>query len=83
MSVTFELIEQTDDHRKETSMAKFFAGDTLIMAVDLANRIHGGFGGDTDYPVERYMRDAYTWIAAQGTNEVHKVIVSRELLKDR
>jgi len=74
------LSGQTYEHRKETSMAKYFAGDTLIAAVDLANRIHGGFGGDTDYPVERYLRDAYTWIAAQGTNDVQKLIISREIL---
>jgi len=75
------MADRVADHRRETSMAKFFAGDTLIMAVDLANRIHGGFGGMTEYPVERYLRDAYTWIAAQGTNEVQKLIVSREILK--
>jgi len=74
------LSGQTDEHRKETSMAKYFAGDTLIAAVDLANRIHGGFGGDTDFPVERYLRDAYTWIAAQGVNDVQKLIVAREIL---
>ena len=76
------MSERTDDHRKQTSMAKFFCGDTLIAAVDLASRIYGGFGGDMDYPVERYLRDAYTWIAAQGTNDVQKLIVSREILKD-
>jgi len=76
------LSDRTDNHRKQTSMAKYFAGDTLIIAVDLANRIHGGFGGETDYPVERYLRDAYTWIAAQGTNDVQKLIISREILED-
>lgn len=76
------LSVRTDQHRKQTSMAKFFAGETLIAAVDLANRIHGGFGGGTEYPVERYLRDAYSWIAAQGTNEVQKLIVSQEIFKD-
>ena len=75
------MSHQTDQHFKETSMAKFYAGDTLIAAVDLANRIYGGYGSDVDFPVERYLRDAYTWIAAQGTNEIQKLIISREILK--
>jgi alkylation response protein AidB-like acyl-CoA dehydrogenase len=75
------MSHHTENHQKETSMAKYYAGDTLIAAVDLANRIYGGYGSDVDYPVERYLRDAYTWIAAQGTNEVQKLIVSREILK--
>jgi len=75
------LSDRTDSHRKETSMAKYFAGDTLIAAVDLANRIYGGYGSDVDYPVERYLRDAYTWIAAQGTAEIQKLTIAREILK--
>ena len=39
------------------------------------------YGSDVDFPVERYLRDAYTWIAAQGTNEIQKLIISREILK--
>lgn len=66
-------------HRKETSMAKMYSGQVLIKAVDLANRVLGGFGSMKDYPVERYLRDAYTWIAAQGTMEVQKLIISRDL----
>ena len=74
------LSEQTHLHRKETSMAKFFAADTLVKAVDLANRVLGGFGSDVRYDAERYLRDAYSWIAAQGTHEVQKVIAGREIL---
>ena len=70
-------------HRKETSMAKLYAGEVLVKAADLANRIHGGFGANAAYPVERYLRDAYTWVAAQGTREVHKLIISQEIFQDR
>lgn len=66
-------------HRKQTSMAKFFAGQTMIKAVDLANRVLGGYGSDSAFPAERYLRDAYAWIAAQGTAEVQRLIISREL----
>lgn len=66
-------------HRKETSMAKYYAGDVLLKAVDLAARVHGGFAGDEEYPVQRFLRDAYTWVAAQGTTEVQKLVVAREI----
>jgi len=69
-------------HRKETSMAKLACAEALLKSVDLAVRIHAGYAGDKDFPVpvERYLRDAYSWIAAQGTLEVQKLIIARELL---
>ena len=76
-----KMEEKKIEHRKETSMAKYYSGNVLIKAVDLANRVLAGYGSDTQYPVERYLRDAYTWIAAQGTSEVQKLVISRELLK--
>jgi len=70
-------------HRRETSMAKLATANALINSVDLAVRIHAGYGGDKEFktPVERYLRDAYSWIAAQGTPEVQKLVISRELFK--
>lgn len=76
-----KMEEKKVDHRKETSMAKYYSGNVLIKAVDLANRVLAGYGSDTSYPAERYLRDAYTWIAAQGTSEVQKLVISRDLLK--
>lgn len=69
-------------HRKETSMAKLACAEALLKSVDLAVRIHAGYAGDKDYPVpvERYLRDAYSWISAQGTLDVQKLIIARELL---
>lgn len=66
-------------HKKETSMAKFYAAETLVHAVGLASRVLGAYGASPEYPVERYVRDAFSWIAAQGTIEVQKLVVSREL----
>jgi len=74
------LSEREVDHRKETSMAKMLCGRVMIRSVELANFVLGGFGGDQEWPVERYLRDAFAWIAAQGTPEIHRVIVSREIL---
>ncbi len=74
------LSERTGRHRKETSMAKAYAADAMVRAADTANRVLGGYGGDLRFDAERLLRDAYTWIAAQGTPEVQKVVVARELL---
>ena len=74
------LSEREVEHRKETSMAKMYAGEVLIKAVSLTSRILGGYGADKDWEAERYLRDAFAWIAAQGTLEIQKLIISREIL---
>lgn len=66
-------------HRKETSMAKLYAGNVLIKSVNILLRILGGYGPDRAFPAERLLRDAYSWISAQGTPEVQKLIISREI----
>jgi alkylation response protein AidB-like acyl-CoA dehydrogenase len=76
------MSEKNAHHRRQTSMAKAFAADALIASVDLANRVLGGSGCDAAFPVERYLRDAYSWIAAQGTPEVQKLIISREIFAE-
>ena len=73
------LIDNGHPHRKETSMAKHFAAQTVIKATDLAMKVYGGFGCTKREPVERYMRDARTWIYAQGSPEIMKEIVARSL----
>jgi alkylation response protein AidB-like acyl-CoA dehydrogenase len=66
-------------HKKETSIAKFYAAETLIQAVELGSRVLGAYGASPEYNMERYLRDAFSWISAQGTIEVQKLVVSREL----
>lgn len=70
-------------HRKETSMAKAYAAETLLAAVTTANQVMGGEGCRTNRPVERYVRDAYSWVSAQGTVEIQKLTAGRELLRER
>lgn len=65
-------------HRRETAQAKFAAAEALLGAVDVCNRVLGGLGGHLDTPGERYLRDAYSWVAAQGTIEIQKLTVVRE-----
>lgn len=65
--------------RAEGAQAKFFAAEALLGAVDVCNRTLGGLGGNLDTPAERYLRDAYSWVAAQGTIEAQKITVAREI----
>ena len=63
-------------------MAKLFASETAAeLALD-AMRIHGGNGFTTEYPVERYYRDAPLMIIGEGTSEIQKLVIARALLRD-
>jgi alkylation response protein AidB-like acyl-CoA dehydrogenase len=67
-------------HTLESSVAKLFASE---MAVDVALdavQIHGGYGYLKDYPVERYLRDAKLGTIGEGTSEVQRLVIARELL---
>ena len=70
-------------HRRETAQAKFFAAEALLGAVDVCNRVLGGLGGHLDTPGERYLRDAYSWVAAQGTIEIQKLTALAETFRAR
>jgi alkylation response protein AidB-like acyl-CoA dehydrogenase len=80
---TARMSERGLGHRRETAQAKFFAAEALLGAVDVCNRVLGGLGGHLDTPAERYLRDAYSWVAAQGTIEVQKMTVARETFAQR
>ncbi len=67
---------------RESSMAKYFASETAMQAAQEAVQIHGGYGYITEYGVERLMRDAKITQIYEGTNEIQRVVIARELLKD-
>jgi len=73
------LFDEGNDCRKEGPMTKLFSADVAIQAVQDAMRIHAGAGyvGDTD--VERLYRDAILYHSTEGTGEIQKLIISREL----
>ena len=64
------------------AMAKRFATDVGFKVVDEALQIHGGYGYLKDYPLERHLRDVRVHQILEGTNEIMRVIIARELLKD-
>lgn len=64
------------------AMAKRFATDTGFNVVNEALQIHGGYGYLSDFPLERFLRDVRVHQILEGTNEIMRVIIARELLKD-
>ncbi len=65
----------------EAGMAKLFATETAGEVTMEAMRIHGGYGYTTEFPVERYYRDAPLLIIGEGTSEIQRLIIARNLLK--
>lgn len=65
----------------ESSYAKTFASDTAMWAATEAVQIHGGYGYSEEYPVEKLMRDAKVLQIYEGTNEIQRLIMVRELSK--
>jgi len=66
---------------REASMAKLFASEAANRACNRAVQIHGGYGYTREFPVERYLRDAKLCEIGEGTSEVQRTVISRELLK--
>ena len=66
---------------KEASMAKLFASETGNWVTDKAIQIHGGIGYCRDVPVERLHRDAKLMEIGEGTSEIQKIVIAREILK--
>ncbi len=65
----------------EAGMAKLFASETAMEIALDAVRIHGGYGYSTEYDVERYFRDAPLMIVGEGTNEIQRNVIARQLVK--
>ena len=65
----------------ESGMAKLFASEVCGEVSMEAMRIHGGYGYTKDFPVERYYRDAPLMIIGEGTNEIMRLVIARQLLR--
>ncbi|HEV8353940.1 MAG TPA: acyl-CoA dehydrogenase [bacterium] len=66
---------------KEASMAKLFASETAMWAAHKAVQIHGGYGYTQDYSVERYFRDAKITEIYEGTSEIQRLVIARNVLE--
>jgi alkylation response protein AidB-like acyl-CoA dehydrogenase len=67
---------------RAASMAKLYASETAVWTTIKAVQIHGGYGYVTEFPVERYMRDAKLSEIGEGTSEVQRMIIAKSLLRD-
>lgn len=67
----------------QASMAKLFASEMVNRVTAQALQIHGGYGFTTDYPVERFCRDARVFTIYEGTSEIQRVVISNNIIKDR
>lgn len=77
-----KVTENAPDKTRFAAMAKRFATDTGSSVVDRALQLHGGYGYLMDYPVERFWRDLRVHSILEGTNQVMRMIVGRDMLKD-
>jgi alkylation response protein AidB-like acyl-CoA dehydrogenase len=68
------------EHTTESSMAKLFASEAAVEVATEAIQIHGGYGYVKEYPVERYWRDSKLGTIGEGTSEVQRLVIARELL---
>jgi len=75
------LADSGRPYGREASMAKLFASEIAFKACNKAVQIHGGYGYTREFPVERYLRDAKLCEIGEGTSEVQRTVISRELLK--
>ncbi len=64
----------------ESAMAKYFAGEIAVQATNEAIQIHGGYGFIKDFPVEKFYRDVKLVTIGEGTSEIQKMVIARELL---
>jgi alkylation response protein AidB-like acyl-CoA dehydrogenase len=83
--LTLQAAEAYDSGNRsdlQAGMAKLFATETALFNSTEAMRIHGGFGYSPEYNVERYYRDAPLLAIGEGTNELQKLIIAKQLVSD-
>ncbi len=74
-----------NQNRKMTlhsAMSKMYASELCVLVASEAVQIHGGYGYTKDYPVEKFYRDAKLCTIGEGTTEIQKVVISKNILKD-
>ena len=61
-------------------MTKLFASETAVRVADEAVQVHGGYGFLKDYPVEKFYRDVKLCTIGEGTSEIQRLVIARQLL---
>ncbi len=76
------MVDQGLRNTKEASMAKLFASEIAVRVCNEAVQIHGGYGFIKDYPVEKFYRDVKLCTIGEGTSEIQRLVIARQLLKE-
>lgn len=76
------LAQHKKPYSKEAAMAKLFCSELAMRATTKAVQIFGGYGYTKDYPVERMMRDAKICEIGEGTSEIQRIVIGRQILKE-
>jgi alkylation response protein AidB-like acyl-CoA dehydrogenase len=66
---------------REAAMAKYFASEVAVKVSNDAVQIFGGYGYTKDFPVEKFYRDSKLCTIGEGTSEIQKIVIAREVLK--
>ena len=76
------ILDQGQRNTKEASMAKLFASEVAVRVANEALQIHGGYGFIKEYPVEKFYRDVKLCTIGEGTSEIQRLVIARQLLKE-
>jgi alkylation response protein AidB-like acyl-CoA dehydrogenase len=76
------LLDKGKRVTRESSMAKLFASEAAVRIASEAVQIHGGYGFIKDYPVEKFYRDVKLCTIGEGTSEIQRLVIARQILKD-
>jgi len=76
------LRDQGQPTPKESAMAKLFASEVAVRVADMAVQVFGGYGFVKDYPVEKYYRDAKLCTIGEGTSEIQRIVIARQVLRE-
>ncbi len=82
--LTLQAAAMKDAGRKttrESAMAKLFASETAVKVAEESVQIHGGYGYTKDYPAEKYWRDSKLCTIGEGTSEIQRLVIAKQLLK--
>jgi alkylation response protein AidB-like acyl-CoA dehydrogenase len=83
--LTMRSASMKDDGMKttlESSMAKLYASEVAVRCANEGVQIHGGYGFIKDYPAEKFYRDVKLCTIGEGTSEIQRLVIARQLLKD-
>ena len=83
--LTFQAADLKNRHlpmTKQAAMAKYYASEVAVRTATEAVQIFGGYGYTKDFPVEKFYRDSKLCTIGEGTSEIQKIVIAREVLKD-